>query len=482
MYIHFGTDGWRGVIADDFTFENVSRIATGIARYLTEQASSRGPIIVGYDRRFLSDAFAERVAEVLAAHEIEVELSDAPLPTPALAFWVRYRRAPMGLMVTASHNPPHFNGIKIKTSAGCSAPAEMTAIIERYVNQDCTFPRRFRVAEAEQKGLLRRFNPGRAYSDHLLQLVDVDVLRKAGLRVITDAMHGSAGDYLTTVFQQAGIDVVPIRQEANPGFGGVNPEPIEANLGALQERLKKENVHIGIALDGDGDRIGAVAPDGTFINPHQIFALLLRHLVENRGQRGEVVRTVSTTQMIDHLCRCYDLPLHEVPIGFKHVAALMLQRDVLIGGEESGGIGIRGHLPERDGILSGLLLLEMMAKTNKGILQLREDLFRLVGEHHYGRIDLHSENTKGREVVTEITRRPPKQIGDQRVEAVNSRDGVKLLLENNSWLMLRASGTEPVVRIYAEAPSTADVRRLLEEGEQLLERTARKVGPVRALA
>jgi len=482
MCIRFGTDGWRGVIADDFTFENVERVAAGIGRYLAEEASTSGPVVVGYDRRFLSNAFAERITEVLTAYGIEVELSDAPLPTPALAFWVRWRQAPMGIMVTASHNPPQFNGIKIKSQAGCSATPELTAAIERWVNRSGTQVCRRPLAEAEREGLLRRFNPSGPYGDHLLSLVDADAIRRAKLRVFADAMHGSAAEYLVSILQRAGVDVVPVRVEVNPSFGGVNPEPIEANLRALGERIRTGIAHIGIALDGDGDRIGVVGPGGEFINPHQIFALLLRHLVENRKERGEVVRTVSTTQMIDRLCRHYNLPLHEVPIGFKHIAALMLERDSLIGGEESGGIGVRGHLPERDGILSGLLLLEMMAITGKGILELRNDLFQLVGEHHYGRIDLHIDGPEGRQAVTEIGKRPPEAICGRRVRETNGRDGIKLLLEDDSWLMWRASGTEPVVRIYAESSSPGDVQKLLNEGEKLLREMITCIGPIKSLA
>lgn len=482
MYIRFGTDGWRGVIADDFTFENVEQVAAGLGRYLTEEAPVRGPVVVGYDRRFLSSAFAERIAEVLTSHEIEVELSDAPLPTPALAFWVRHRRAPMGVMVTASHNPPQFNGIKIKSEAGCSAPPELTAAIERWVKRSSTQVRRRSVAEAERDGLLHWFNPRQPYGDHLLSLVDSDAIRRAKLRVFADAMHGSSAEYLVSILERAGVDVVPVRAEVNPDFGGVSPEPIEANLGALRERLGTGIAHIGIALDGDGDRIGAVGPGGDFINPHQIFSLLLRHLVENRGERGEVVRTVSTTQMIDRLCRHYKLRLHEVPIGFKHIAALMLERDILIGGEESGGIGVRGHLPERDGIFSGLLLLEMMATTGKGILELRDDLFRSVGEHHYGRTDLRFDGPVGGQAVGELSRQLPETVCGRRVREVNRRDGVKFLLEDDSWLMLRASGTEPVVRIYAEASSPGEVKQLLNEGEKLLQQMLAYTAPAKALA
>lgn len=475
MYIRFGTDGWRGVIADDFTFENVARVGDGAARYLGTEESSCGPVVIGYDRRFLSNRFADCLAEVLTAYNIKVELAKEPLPTPALAFWVHYRKAPLGLMVTASHNPPQFNGVKIKTTAGCSAPKELTERIERYVNSYQGPISRRSLQEAEAKGLLNRCDPSGQYARQLLNLVDVEAIRKAKLKVVADSMHGSAGTYLPAILERAGIEVVPMRHEENPGFGGVNPEPIEANLEALRHRVQEVGAHLGIAVDGDGDRVGAVAPDGSFVNPHQIFALLLRHLVENQGKRGEVVRTVSTTQMIDHLCRHYNLKLHEVPIGFKHIAALMLERDVLIGGEESGGIGIRGHLPERDGTLSALLLLEMMAKTGKGIMELRSDLFDLVGEHQYGRIDLHFTGSEGREAVAEITEKPPAQIGDRKVCDTNNRDGIKLFFQGGGWLMLRASGTEPVVRIYAEAASKDAVSQLLSEGERLLHKTIKQL-------
>lgn len=469
--IRFGTDGWRDVIADGFTFDRVRVVAAAMARYLHDNGLASRGVAVGYDARFLSGRFARAVAEVLAGAGVPVLFTRRETPTPAVAVAVVERRLGGGIVVTASHNPPEFNGLKFKPPYGGSATEAITKPIEQAANavlhaDRAEIPVR-PFDDAVAAGLIEVFDPIEPYLERILKLVDTDAIGRADLAVVADPMHGAARGVLAEALRRAGVRrLAAIREEANPGFGGVNPEPIEANLGPLQAYLREGTWQAGFAVDGDGDRIGMVDERGRFVNAHQIFSLMLMHLVEHRGQRGEVVKTVSTTSMIDALAARYGLPLVETPVGFKYVCARMLESDVLIGGEESGGIGIRGHIPERDGILSALVMAELMATTGLSPSGLLQELERRVGPHVYGRLDLHAEEPQRQALVRWLSAQAPERVAGVGVSQTKRVDGFKFLLEDGSWLMLRPSGTEPLVRIYAEAADPRRLEALLETGRQ----------------
>ena len=472
--IRFGTDGWRDVIADGFTFDRVRVVAWAVARYLAEAGWVDRGLAVGYDARFLSDRFARAVAEVALGCGLRVWLAERHLPTPALAAFVVARRLGGGVMVTASHNPPAFNGLKFKPPYGGSATEAITRPIEQEANRLLAQGQPPPVADLEQarrNGQLQGWDPYPEYLQQILGRVDTQRIARAGLSVVADPMHGAAREILAEALRRAGCrEVHLIRGELNPAFGGVNPEPIEANLGALADAVRRiPGAAAGVAVDGDADRIGAVDERGRFVNAHQIFALLLIHLVEHRGLRGKVVRTVCTTSMVDRLARRYGLPLVETPVGFKYVGEQMLHGDVLIGGEESGGIGMAGHLPERDGVLSALLLVEMMATLGRPLSGLVEELERRVGPHAYQRLDLEVAAARRDRLREQLPHLRPARVDGLRVQDVRDIDGVKLVLEDGSWLMVRPSGTEPLVRVYAESADPEQTRRLLEQGRRWVE-------------
>ncbi|HXF63224.1 MAG TPA: phosphoglucomutase/phosphomannomutase family protein [Caldilineaceae bacterium] len=481
MTIHFGTDGWRAVISDEFTFDNVRRVAQAIAeKTLADLAVARtnGPaptFVVGFDTRFLSDRYAIAVAEVLAANGIRVLLAQADAPTPMISYAIVHHQAQGGVMITASHNPPRYNGIKLKAAYGGSAsPAAAKAVEARlYANQAAnTQPKRMELAEAQNQGLVQRFDPFPAYETHLRTLVDFDRIAAAKPSVAVDAMYGTGRVYLRRLLEDAGCTVTELRGEMNPGFNGIHPEPIARHLQPLMDLMKQGGYHIGLATDGDADRIGAVDPSGRFIDPHCIMTLLVEYLVNERKLRGSVVKTVSTTQMLNRLADRYGLTLHETPVGFNHISDLMLREPVLIGGEESGGISILGHIPEGDGILLGLLLVEMIAARQKSLVQLLDELMAApdIGVFCYARLDQPVRPFKKSELVADLLKAAPPALAGVAVQQVSDRDGVKFILSDNSWLLIRPSGTEPVLRIYAESHSEAQVQQLLHEGAALAER------------
>ncbi len=462
--IRFGTDGWRGVIDEDFNEANVRLVARAVAEYLHHARPEGHSVLVGYDNRYKSEVFARAAAEELARCGLPTLLSESSLSSPALSFAVHHRRAQGGVMITASHNPPQFNGFKFKANYGGSALPEITEQIEAHLQ---------RLLAGEQASVhspaeLRTENLTDEYLQHLKTLVNLQSILDAGFKVVTDAMHGSGAGYLRTLLTGGRTQVIAIRENRDTQFGGVNPEPIAPNLGALMETVRRERADIGIALDGDADRVGAVDEQGNFVDSHRIFAITLYHLVQRRGWRGRVVKTISTTNMIDALCRHFDLPLTVTPIGFKYICENMLKGDVLIGGEESGGIGIQHHIPERDGVLMGLMLLEAMAISGKRLSELVQEVFDLVGEHHYNRVDLHLEREEMPTARQRIVETEAREVAGLPVASIDRMDGTKFLFENGAWLLLRASGTEPVVRVYAEASSPELVERLLRAGEALV--------------
>ncbi len=472
MTIKFGTDGWRAVISDEFTFANVRHVAQAIAEVLLENAAGvEAPLaVVGFDTRFLSDRYALAVSEVLAGNGLTVALAKADAPTPVISFAIPQLKAVGGVMITASHNPPRYNGIKLKAAYGGSATAADTHRVEDRVISNLAAgrePLRLEAPYAAEQGRIVRFDPFPSYREHLLQLLNLSAIRHAHLRVVVDAMYGSGRGYLRDLLVEAGAEVVEIRGEMNPGFNGIHPEPIAKHLKPLADKVIEGRFDLGLATDGDADRIGAVGPTGRFIDPHCIMTLGLRYLVDFRGQRGSIVKTVSTTQMLNVLGERYGLAVHETPVGFNHISDLILSDDVLIGGEESGGISIKGHIPEGDGVLMGLLMAEIVAQSGKSPEQLLEELMGEIGTYDYARNDFQVRPFEKHILVNKLVSLTPDRLAGIPIASVNTLDGVKYVLEDDSWLLIRPSGTEPVLRVYAEAHSAPAVQSLLAEGRAL---------------
>jgi len=478
MTIEFGTDGWRAVISDDFTFANVRHVAQAIAEVLLPPQDARraddlaaAPLaVVGFDTRFLSDRYAIAISEVLAGNGIRVALAKADAPTPVISHAILTHGAIGGVMVTASHNPPRYNGMKLKAAYGGSAAPSDTRLVEEHLAANLasgTEPLCIEGKQALVDGWIERFDPFPAYREHLHGLIDFEVIGRARLRVVVDAMYGSGRGYLRDLLIEAGASVVEIRGEMNPGFAGIHPEPIGRYLMPLMEAVTSGGYDLGLAMDGDADRTGAVGPTGRFIDPHCIMALTLQYLVAQRGLRGAVVKTVSTTQMLNRLAGIYGLALHETPVGFNHIGDLMLTDDILIGGEESGGISIKGHIPEGDGVLMGLLMAEMVARYGKSPEVLLDELMAQIGSFHYARNDFKVAPFNKPTLMSQLVTLAPETMAGIPVAHINTRDGVKYLLADDSWLLIRPSGTEPVLRVYAEAHDPETVQSLLQEGRAL---------------
>jgi phosphomannomutase len=481
MPIHFGTDGWRAVISDTFTFANLRLVTQAIADSIladTKNSSSlsanRVPnlnVVVGFDTRFLSDRYAGDVARVLAANGFHVYLAQSDCPTPAISFSVKKLGAVAGIMITASHNAPRYNGIKLKTSNGSAAPQEQCRRVEVYLNDNeerGRGPNQMDFDLAREMGLIERFNPIPDYYEHLRTLIDFDAIAENPVNIVVDSMFGSGRGAINGILQGTGCEVHEIRGEMNPGFGGVHPEPIGRYLGPLAGAISQGRGMLGIATDGDGDRIGAMDERCNFVDPHKIMALTFRHLVERRKMSGAVVRTVSTTRMIDRLGKKFGVSVIETPVGFNYIAELMLEEDILLGGEESGGISFKGHIPEGDGVLMGLILLEIVSSSGGSLHELVRDLLKDVGPAHYARSDLRLKRPVEKDTMTtRLAEGAPKAIGGVKVAEVSTTDGCKYILKDDSWLLIRPSGTEPVLRVYAEGRSPEMVDALLAYGEKV---------------
>lgn len=481
MPIHFGTDGWRAVMSDSFTFHNLRMVTQAIADAVASGSWTNGNspkdadptrMVVGFDTRFLSDRFAQDVARVLAANGFTVYLTQADAATPTISYSVRNLKAIAGIMITASHNAPRYNGVKIKSAYGGSSLPEQCRQVEVYLNDNESKARGPNLMDYEQaikNKQIIRFNPIPAYNEHLRTLIDFDIIANNPPRFVVDSMYGSGRGAIRGILQGTGCEVHEIRGEMNPGFGGVHPEPIMRYLGALAGAIGAGMGSFGIATDGDADRIGAMDERGNFVDPHKVMALALRYLVEKRGwKQGSVVRTVSTTRMIDRLAKRYGLTLHETPVGFNHIADYMLKEDVLIGGEESGGIAFRGHIPEGDGILMGLLVVEMVACYGVSLYDLVQDLLSEVGPVFYERTDLRLRHPVSKSTMThKLVDEAPGQIGGEQITEISTLDGVKYILADDSWLLIRPSGTEPVLRVYAEGRTQQMVKDLLGFGEKI---------------
>lgn len=460
MQIKFGTDGWRGVIARDFTFDNLSLVAQATMDYLNREGLGDKGLIIGFDRRFLSRDFARRVAEISAGNGIRARLSEEYAPTPAISWAVKESGAGAGIMITASHNPPEYNGFKIKESFGGSALPATTRILEEIVSFNIDNERRVLALpyeEACSKGLIEIFDPREGYFHQIGRYVDLDLISRSGITAVVDPMYGAGCGFIQKLLPS----VSEIHGIENPSFGGQAPEPIAQHLTELSELLKSGKFQVGLALDGDADRIGAVDENGDFFSSHCIFTVILRHLIEYKKLTGGVVKTVSTTRMIDLLAAKFGLDLYETPIGFKHICELMLEHDILMGGEESGGLGVKGHIPERDGILLGLLLLEAMAVSGKGLRQLLNETMDEIGHFHYQRIDRRIDSSAKERLIAKLGSTPPTEIDGRKVSSTNFSDGFKFIFENGDWLLIRPSGTEPVLRLYSEAGSMEQVDRFL---------------------
>lgn len=460
--IKFGTDGWRGVIADDYTFANVRRVAGAIASYVLKKEDPSRGLVIGYDTRFGSRRFAEAAAEIIALAGIPVKLANDYTPTPALSFAVKNLRTAGGVMITSSHNPWSWNGVKFKATYGGSATPGIIKQIEDEVRD----------------GAMPRGNPASIedadfhtpYIAAIVRFVDLEKIAKAGFKFAIDCMYGAGRNVLSGIFKQRGIQHVQIRNEVNPLFPGINPEPIEPHIRMLQETVVQEKCHAGLATDGDADRIGAVAEDGSFVDSHKIYSIILQWLLTHKNWPGDVVRAFNTTRMLDRIAAKHGRKLHECGIGFKYICDLMLEREILIGGEESGGIGIQRHLPERDGLLNSLLLANIMADEGKSLGQLVEALQKEYGPHYYARRDLHVPNETKESAITRAASEEVRTLGRYKILRKENLDGIKFFLDApthgngaEAWLLMRVSGTEPLMRLYAEAASPELVQELLEE-------------------
>jgi phosphomannomutase len=456
--IKFGTDGWRGVIGEDFTIANARIVASAIARYVVRAEDPRKGVLIGYDHRHDSDRVAAEIAEVISSTGTPVWLADKPCPTPAVSLLVRQRNAAGGVVVTASHNPHTWNGVKYKASYGSSALPSIVVQIENElaVVQSHSVP-----ALPPRKELIDSLEPRGPYLDTVEKLADWQRLREAKFRFVVDPMHGSAAGLLHALFVRNGIACEEIRGTRDSRFGGVHPEPIEPHIEALRKAVLAGKFDAGFAADGDGDRIGAIDRDGSFVNPHQIFALLAWHLIGTRKLPGHIAKTFSVTKLVDALASKFQRKLHEVPIGFKYICELMLEQNILIGGEESGGIGTSLYLPERDATVSALILAELMAWHGKSLGELLGALHREFGEFHYGRVDLDVKAAQKEKAIEHFSNERLQQFGNWPVARRENMDGIKLYLGDVGWVMVRPSGTENLLRIYAETSKAATTQRVL---------------------
>jgi phosphomannomutase len=513
--IRFGTDGWRAVIAEDFTFANLERVAQAYADYLIQQfegqsfeervqslkarveslkvllAEARQSIqreadlstfvkntlyvndevlpplvVVGYDRRFLSEQFAERAAEVLYGNGLRIALFDEAVPTPVVSWAVKLNNAVGGVVITASHNPAIFNGFKIKAPWGGSASPGITSAVESMV--DAHVPLRQSIPLWDESGAIQTAIV--SYRSQVSSYIDLERLKSAQMKVVIDPMHGAGGRWVESFLQGGSLQVETIRAERDPLFGGINPEPIERNLAALMSRVRETNAALGLATDGDADRVGAVNERAETMTMHEVVPLILLHLARVRKMKGGVVRTFSQSVLTKRIAESHNLKLYNTPIGFKYIADLMLKEDILVGAEESGGIGVKGHIPERDGILNCLLLLEAVVTSGKTPSEMVREMHREFGEFYFGRRDLHCEVERGQGLVARLASQPPRQVAGYAVQGVETLDGTKLLFEDESWLLFRQSGTEPALRVYSEATSRAKVEALLIEGERFAQK------------
>jgi len=467
--IKFGTDGWRGIIAQDFTFDNVRVCAQGVASYLKQTGLASRGLIIGYDTRFASEDFASATAEVIAGNGIKVYLCSKATPTPVISYGILAKQAGGAIIITASHNPARWNGFKVKSEHGSSAPTDAIAEIEKHISHTLTTGEinKIPLAQTMEQGLIEYIDLAPIYLDHLTKLIDLDELRQARLKIVVDPMYGSGAGYFKMLLGDGAAEIIEINNERNPLFPGIQPEPIAANLTKLSATIKKQRANVGLATDGDADRLGIVDEKGSFLTPLQVFALLCLYLLEMRGERGLIVKTITTTNMLYRLGEIFNVPVRETAVGFKYIAPIMLAENALAGGEESGGYGFRGHMPERDGILAGLYFLDLMIKTGKTPSELLNYLYSKVGPHHFKRVDVKFPASEREAIINRVRDNPPQSIDGVKVIKFDTGDGFRFILADTTWLLIRFSGTEPVLRIYTESNTPTRVEKLLELGKKL---------------
>lgn len=463
MAIKFGTDGWRAVVDKDFIPENIAKVAQAFADLYPKVENTGKPIAIGYDKRNQSPEAARLIAEVLLGNGIKVIFSDDFCPTPTVSWYVKNRGLTAGIMVTASHNPPAWNGIKFKESYGGAASGEYCTPIEEMILKNDQLGRKPKMKSIKGNSDFSEFSPFGEYMNSFRQFVDIEKIKKSGFKIMFDPLYGSGGGYMTKL---PGGMITEIHGERDVKFGGLNPEPIPPHANELMERVKAGDFSCGILTDGDADRAGAVDENGNFVTTHELFSLLIRHVVENKGWKGKIIKSISTTQMIDRLAKKYGFEIGITPVGFKYISPAMKDPSVLIGGEESGGFGFPRHIPERDGVFSDLLLLEYMANDNKTLGELVSDLQKKFGPTKYRRMDNHLDQETIQRVREKMNTLDIPSVCGKKLVHHETMDGHHFLFDDDSWLLFRASGTEPLIRIYAEAPSMDQVEEMLAEGKK----------------
>lgn len=463
--IKFGTDGWRAVVGEDFTPENVQQVTQAFCDLYPDLPRAGGPVVIGYDRRNQSPQSARIIAGVILGNGIPAMLSETFCPTPTVSWMVKTKGATAGIMVTASHNPPQWNGIKFKEDYGGAASGEYVKPIEDQIERNISEGKLPRVARLEDAEKFSTFDPYGEYLRAVASLVDIDLIKGKNYRILMDPLYGSGSGYLPRLL---GDCVEEIHNEDDINFGGINPEPIPPHVNECMERVRNGSYDVGLITDGDADRAGAVDEKGTFVTTHEVFSLIISHLVENKGWKGKAIKSISTTVMINRLGKKYGIPVETVPVGFKHICPAMREPGVLIGGEESGGYGIPRHIPERDGVFSNLLILELMASTGKSLGTLVKELQNDVGPCRYRRLDLHLTVEQINTVRGRMTQFDFDVIGGHRVKKHTTMDGHHFSFDDDSWMLFRVSGTEPLVRLYAEAPSFEQVEEMLAEAKKMI--------------
>ncbi|MBM3934199.1 MAG: phosphoglucomutase/phosphomannomutase family protein [SAR202 cluster bacterium] len=470
MPIKFGTDGWRAIIAEDYTFQNVRYCAQATAELMKAQGNGDKALVIGYDTRFASEDFANAVAEVAAANGIKVLLADRACPTPVASYNLVARKAAAGVVITASHNSGIWNGYKVKPHYGGSASPEVVAELEKLIAkvESTGKVNRIPMADATSKKLVEKFDPEPLYLSNIGKLVDLDGIKRSGLKIMVDSMHGAGSGYFKKLVAGGKTQVAEIRADRNPAFPGmVQPEPLEHNLKQLMAEVPAQKASVGVATDGDADRLGIVDEKGNFVTTLQAFALLCYHQLEVLKKRGPLVRSITMTSMVDRLGQIYGVPVFDTPVGFKYLGPIMMKEDALLAGEESGGYAFRGNIPERDGILSGLMILDLMVKTGKSVSDLLKALSDKVGPHYYHRIDLKFDEAKRVDILSKVKAAQPRAVAGRAVSKIDTRDGFRYVLDGGYWSLVRFSGTEPLLRVYAEGESPEQVTKMLEETRAL---------------
>jgi phosphomannomutase len=467
--IKFGTDGWRGIIGEDFTFENVRYCAQGVADYLKQAKLDGRGIVIGYDTRFASENFAAAAAEIIAGNGIKVYLTPRASPTPVISYGVLAQKAGGAIIITASHNPGIWNGFKYKNEHGSSASDEITSKIVGFIDTAYRAGKvsRLSLAAAKKRGLILVTNLDPVYFEQVGRLINLQRLRRASLKLVIDPMYGAGAGYLKRLLDGGEMTLTEMHGERNPIFPGIRPEPIMPHLAGLAAAVKQQSASVGLATDGDADRMGIVDEKGNFITQLQVFALLCLYMLEVRGERGPIVKSLTTTNMAFRLGEIFDVPVYQTAVGFKYIAPVMLARDALIGGEESGGYGFRGHVAERDGILANLYFLDLMERMGKSPSGLIDYLYRKVGPHYYERVDIRFPEAERQAIIDRVRDHPHDVIDNVKILNVDTTDGFRFNLADNTWLLIRFSGTEPLLRIYTETDSLERVERMLEIGRKM---------------